>query len=180
MAYPFFVSHKGAYLETMGKLSLLKEYLKLTLSEAGFVGRMGPMPPFQLSAGSTPVAKGRGAEFIIYREFPVVPTPELMHALRVDETDLDENGLLGGEHEIGLDVDFYYEKPERMTRDYPGTPGGYSVDDWEPVTFNGFQLSKQDAQALKEFMGELTDTEEESLIEQRGEDEPDFDDGGYY
>ena len=149
------------------RLGLLREYLRLLVKEAA-----GPKQPFQLTAGSTP---GGGADYVIYREFPVVPTPELMHAWHVDETDLDENGLLGGEHEIGLDVNFYYEKPERMTREHPGVHGGYSVDGWHPVSFDGFQLSKEDAKALKDYMGDLTEDEKESVVEQRGEDEPDFD-----
>lgn len=164
----------------MGKLSLLKEYLSLVLTEAPkFVG---PQQPFQLTGGSTPAKKGYGGEYTVYREFPVVPTQEMMQALKVNETDLDENGLLWGEHEIGLDVDMYYEKPERQTMEYPGNPGGHSIDGWTPVTFNGFQLSKEDSRTLQDHMGELTDSEQESVIEQYIDNapEPDYDDGGYY
>ena len=164
----------------MGKLSLLKEYVELKLME---MSEPAPQQPFQLTAPTVPGKKGQHlGDYTIYREFPIVPTPEMMQALKVDESELDENGMLWGEHEIGLDVEMYYEEPERQTRYHPGVQGGYSVDDWKVVSFNGMLLSPEDAKALEKYLGRLTDAEEESLVEKYVDSlpEPDYDDSDYF
>lgn len=156
----------------MRSAQLLRQYVKLVVETV-----VGSKPPFQLTSPPVP-PKGRPntGEFTLYREFPMVPTPEMMQFMKLDETDLDEDGLLWGEHEVGIDFDMYYEKPERQTMSYPGNPGGYSVDDWTVVSLNGMTLSPQDARALQDYLGELTDDETEALIEKYEDDHlPDYD-----
>lgn len=160
----------------MGKLSLLKEYLKLAVKEAA---GEGPAAPFQLTG---PVAKPkRSSTYTIYREFPIVPTPEMMQALRATDAEL-EGGVLLAEHEIGIDItDVYHEKEERRTWTHPGNPESWLIEGWEVETLNGLQLTPQDAKALQNYIGELTEDEQDSLIEQYidGLGEPDYDDGDY-
>lgn len=163
----------------MGKLALLREYLKLMVSE---VADASSRAPFQLTAPAAPGKKGRyGASYFIYREFPMVPTPEMMQQLKLTDSDLEE-GLLYGEQEIGIDLtDVYHEKEERRTWNHPGNPESFLIEGWDVVSLNGMQLSPQDASALKDYLGELTDEEQDALIEQYIENlpEPDYDDGGY-
>jgi len=162
----------------MSKLSLLKECITLMLTE---VAVEGPEQPFQLTSPAQPLKKGHDPEFTIYREFPIVPTPEMMQALKLTDGDL-EDGILWGEQEIGLDCELSYEKEERATWTDPGSPGGYSIDNWTPVTLNGVALSPADSRALESYMGDLTDREYENITDQAAANapEPDYDDYDRY
>ena len=159
----------------MKKLSLLKEYIKLIVETQEV--------PFSLSGPTGTYKKGRGRDevYTIYREFPLAATPEMMQHLKLGPEDLDENGAIWAENEIEIEVtDWYHERAERMTREHPGNPESHTVERWMPVSLNELALSPQDAQALRTYMGDLTDDENEKVLEQyMNSHEPDFDAGLY-
>jgi hypothetical protein len=156
----------------MSKLSLLKEYIKLIVETQS--------PLFSFTGPLVPAKPTRSQTYEVAREFAITPSPELLQHLNMTEADLDENGALFTEHLVEVEADFHYERPERQTREHPGDPGGYSLEDWKPVSLDGFALSPEDAQSLRSHMGDLTDDEQETIIEQyASSQEPDFDDGGY-
>lgn len=159
----------------MGNAALLKKYVKLMVEAVV----EGPKPPLQLMGPFTPA---KGGDFAIYREFPLVPTPEIMQLMKLDASDLDENGNIPGEHEIFLDLtDIYHTKPERGNYEYPGDPGEFLVEGYEVLSINGIALSPADAATVKNYVGDLTDKETDQAYDHYMDSmpEPDFDDGGY-
>jgi len=160
----------------MSKLSLLKEYIKLIVETQ--------QAPFSLSGHAVLRTPGRRAseEYTIYREFPLVATPEMMQHLQLTPDDLDEDGTIPAENEIVIEVtNMHHERAERQTREHPGNPESYTVEGWEPLSLNGLALSPDDAKKLKSYMGDLTEEENDAIIEQYMDShEPDFDDGGYF
>lgn len=158
----------------MGNLSLLKECVELLLE----TGPAGAQAPFVIQG---PVHKARSGghhgSYAIYREFPVVMPPGMMDAMRVTPDDL-EDGAVTGEHEIILDIDVHFQKSRfRGSHLEPPDPDEWEAQNWEIENFDGFELSKEDAAALKAYMGELTDDELEAIQQawfDRGNDEPDY------
>ena len=159
----------------MSKLSLLKECIKLMVETEV----EGPQAPLTLSGPFKPAK--RGGDYAIYREFPLAMTPELMQLMKVGPDDLTGD-VLEGEQEIFIDVtDVYYNKGSRATFHDPGDPEEFLVEGWVPESINGVALTPQDAKTLKDFLGDLTEKEQEqireSYMDSLGEPdyEPDYD-----
>ncbi len=158
----------------MSTPKLLKEYIRLVLETEAPVATRAP---FTIRG---PVKKikstHRGSTYTIAREFPVVMPPGMLDAMRVTPDELDANGALDGEHEVGLDVDVYFQKSRFKGSYYqPPDPDEFEIQDWTVEEIDGFMLSPEDAKALKDYLGELTDDELEGIQEtffDRGYDEP--------
>lgn len=165
----------------MSKRKLLEEYVRLVV-ETGEVAAL-PAAPFQLTGPLQRIRpRGDEGEYAITRDFPLVCDPDMARLLRVSDDEL-ENGCLVYDHEITLECDLHYEAGSR-SRDWyqPDDPSYAEVEDWTPVTLDGFVLSKEDAARLKSYLGDLTDDERESITEkylENGGAEPDFDDYDY-
>ena len=163
----------------MGNLPLLLEYVKLVLEQ-------GPdatpaRAPFVIKGPVKKVGPNRWSrsdEYGIERDFPVVMPPEMLAALKVTPDELDPNGALPGEHEVVFTVDVYYRRSTfKGSRMQPPDPDEWEYQDWEPVVIDGFELSNEDAAALKAYLGDLTDDEIERVQErwfEQGHDEPDY------
>lgn len=153
----------------MRSSSLLKQYVKLMVETV-----VGPQQQaLQLAGPFKPVKPGRN-EFAIYREFPIVPTPELMQALKLDESDLDEAGMITGENEIIIEFDdIYYSPGERGSWYQPADPEEFLVEDYSITAFNGLRLTPEDEKALKAYLGDLTDEEQERAFEYWSDNYPD-------
>lgn len=161
----------------MSKLSLLKEYVKLALTEARVEG---PRPPLTLNGPFKETKEG--GDYGIYRDFPIVMTPELMQIMGVTEDELVD-GVLTGEHEITIDLgDVYHQKATRGSFHEPPDPEEFAIENFTCVTINRLLLSPEDSRLVHEYIGELTD-EEQSKIRDSWEppsrDYDDFDRGDY-
>ncbi len=167
----------------MTKAPLLENYVKLLLETM----YEHPQAPFRLTDPSPPKAPKRGghaADGTIYRDFPLVMTPEMMAFMKVGPEELDGENILSGEHEIEIEVQSRYTPGRRGSR--RGDPGNWEPDDpsefevefWEPLSLDGIWLTDADAKALKEYLDELTDEETSSLGDYARENppEPDYDD----
>jgi len=174
-----------AYLDAMGNLTLLKEYINQVLE----TGPEGGQQPFVIK-GPVKKAKYTGGTYAIYREFPLVVPEGMLDAMRVTPDEL-VNGAVEGEHEILLNVDVYFYKSRFKGSYYqPPDPDEWEVQDWDVEAIDGFTLSKEDAVALKAYLGDLTDDEIEKIQEtwyDEGRGEPpdppsrdDFDDFDRY
>lgn len=156
----------------MGKLSLLKEYLKLLVENAE--------TPFVIKG---PIKKASSAmmtgfdTYGILRDFPVVLPPEALAAMHVDPSELVD-GALPGQHEVIVDVETRYGRSKfKGNLIDPPDPDGFDIRGWNVVAIDGFELSREDAEALRSYMGDLT-TDERAVIEQEfyekgGANEPD-------
>ena len=159
----------------MGNLSLLKEFVELALEGTG---PAGPQSPFVVRGPVKKVThKGHSDEYAIYREFPVVLPPEMLSDLRVGPEELHD-GILEGENEVIIEVEVHYRRSTfKGSREQPPDPDEFEIEDWSVVAFNGFELSKEDAKALKDYLGDLTGKEYDHIQEawfDRGHAEPDY------
>lgn len=144
----------------MSNPGLLKQYIKLMVETV----TSAPAAPLQLTGPFQKAKSGGG--FGLYRTFPVAPTPELLAALQLDETDLDEAGMITGEHEIIIDLDdVYYTKGSRGSYEYPGDPQEFLVEGYSIIAFDGLTLTPQDEMAVKKYLGDLTDEEQDKAFE---------------
>jgi hypothetical protein len=75
-------------------------------------------------------------------------------------------------------VDVYYRKSTfKGSHLQPPDPDEFDVEGWEVESIDGFELSPEDAAALKAYLGELTDNEFDNVQQaffDRGYDEPDY------
>ncbi len=174
--------HMRLFRDTMPKESTLVSYVKLLLETM----HEHPQAPFKLTDPSpqSPKRGGYAADHTIYREFPLVMTPKMMTFMKVGPEELDGENILSGEHEIEIEVQSTYTPARRGYRGghpdnwEPDDPSDFEVEFWEPLSLDGIWLTDADAKALKEYLGDLTDEEINSLGEHASENppEPDYDD----
>lgn len=159
---------------TMKKLSLLKEYIKLIVESQ--------TAPFLLKGPLMPLNQrhSRSQYYTVSREFAIVTTPELMEKLHTKYSDI-EDGMIISEFHIEIEADVWHEPYERRTYNHPGNQESYEIQDWKPVAINGFALTEEDQNALLQYMGDLTEGEEESILEDyRSQNEREYDDPPSY
>lgn len=140
--------------------------------------------PFTIQGPVTQSKKGsHSGEYAIYREFPIVATPEVLAAMRI-EPDEVVDGVVMGEQEIIIDPDIYYQRSTfKGSHLQPPDPDEWMVEGYKVVALNGVDLSKEDAAALEAYLGELTEDEEDRIHDSwrdRGMDEPDYPDPDDY
>lgn len=96
----------------------------------------------------------------IYRKFDLKITPEFASVMPGwDEHLADDvknnDGCLGGEHEIEIDVDMGYNHN--------------AIESFIVLSVDGVELSKHDAEIVKNFVGSLTTEEIESIEDYENE-----------
>lgn len=129
------------------------------------------------------VKKLKGGEYSIYREFPLVVTPEMIPLMQLSPKDISEinaKGFLDDEHEITIDVYLDYRPYERRTQDYPGVTEGFDFEGYAVTGIDGIGLDAVDCKRLEEYIGDLTQEEIERIEEyamEKQNDGPDLDEG---
>lgn len=156
-------------LKTMKKQLLVEEYVKLLLETEG----LAASAPVVLD-GPFAISKARG-DYTVYRDFPLVATPEMMQLLHITEDELEE-GCLTHDHEITFDAEVYHQKASRGSWEQPGDPAEFLLENIQPITLNGLALSKSDAAKVLAAMGELTDDETQGFYDSYVDNfsEPDY------
>lgn len=149
----------------MSKLSLLKEYVKLVLED----GAQGVSPPVVITGPVKKASRDRMSglnTFAILRDFSVVLPPEAMAAMQVSPDELVD-GALPGQHEVIIDAEVRHQQGSRGGGNLidPPTPDMFDIDEWNVVAIDGFELTAEDAEALRAHLGELT-RDEVAAIEQ--------------
>lgn len=141
-------------------LRLLREFFSLTLSEA-------ITEPFNVTGKGSSFRDidPTRSEFIVTRDFPLIPNSEMMQFMGLGPEDV-QKGALMGPHEIVIKIDSQH-KPSAFSGNYeqPADPPEFSVDDWQVIAVDGVALSPEDATRLRSYIEPLTSQEEEEIEE---------------
>ena len=144
----------------MTKAALLENYVKLLLETM----YEHPQAPFKLT-DDTPEKCTNEGDFTLNREFPLVMTDTMMQFMGVDQSELEGNMLMGP-HEIQIDVESRYSVGKfKGSLEEPPDDDEFELENWDPLSLNGMWLTDVDAKSLKVYLGNLTDEEEEALMD---------------